>query len=639
MYARPRGSPKPRKAQVRSFPAPVGGWISNRALAEPNAGGPPGAMVLDNFFPRSGGVKLRRGKQRYATLEDETLPVTAVFSYRNGQNQRLFAANANTIYDITVIIQADNGDIIDDLGNLIETENGDWFEISSTFGLDIWRGTTGGDWSVVQFTTTGGVYLVGVNGRDPGFLFDGTDFWPLVAGGVSRLSVGTVSGTFAAGDTVTGGTSTAHGTVLRTEPDGAGLFVFLTDVTGTFVNPETVTSSSGGTGHNTAAVYPAAPGPAFPGDIMPRDSSDMAFVFSYKNRLFFTQNDSLQFWYMPVDAVGGDATLFSLGGVLDRGGNLVFGQTWSMPSTAQGGLSSQCVFVSSEGQIAIYQGDNPDEPTSWAVVGVYRIGTPLGKHAFFQGGGDLAIATTVGLVPLSKAIALDVTALGVGTISYNIADAWEDAKGQRGIQNWVCDLWPEQKMALVAPPNMIGANNPAVFVVNTETGAWARFTGWQVNAMDVFQGQLYFGSDDGQVFAANVSGLDDGAPYSGTAMALFDDMQSPASLKIGQVVRPVSKANALVNQQCSLNYNYNMTTLPAPNPLPVDSGSAWGTAIWSQATWGQMTPSVVNEGWQSGSGLGYTLAPCYQVTSGSVEPLDDQLIRVDVTWSTSEVVT
>src|SRR3546814_7287792 len=58
---------------------------------------------------------------------------------------------------------------------------------------------------------------------------------------------------------------------------------------------------------------------------------------------------------------------------------------------------------------------------------------PVGARAHFRGGGDIAIATSVGLVPLSKAISLDVTSLNVATVSYKIADAWSEAVTSRGM--------------------------------------------------------------------------------------------------------------------------------------------------------------------------------------------------------------
>src|SRR3546814_20703564 len=74
---------------------------------------------------------------------------------------------------------------------------------------------TGGYWSTAQFATTGGVYLIGVNGSDEGFIFDGAEFYPNVAGGIFGLSYDAEVTPFTEGDTLTGGTSGATGTIVR----------------------------------------------------------------------------------------------------------------------------------------------------------------------------------------------------------------------------------------------------------------------------------------------------------------------------------------------------------------------------------------------------------------------------------------
>src|SRR3546814_15826507 len=110
---------------------------------------------------------------------------------------------------------------------------------------------------------------------------------------------------------------------------------------------------------------------------------------------------------------------------------------------------------------------------------------PVGARAHFRGGGDIAIATSVGLVPLSKAISLDVTSLNVATVSYKIADAWSEAVTSRGMDECQCAVWPEPQMAVISPPNLIGADYPVLFISNPETGSWARFTNWYALCMHV----------------------------------------------------------------------------------------------------------------------------------------------------------
>jgi hypothetical protein len=788
MYARSMARPKQRRAQSKNFPAPVAGWVSNRALATPEAGPAQGASILDNFFPRSTGVVLRRGKQLYATLGDGSLDATALFSYNNGATAELFGATSGSIYEITSVPFPDNSDIVTENGDRIADGLGNWFGWSSTGDLVVSSGYTGGNWIVVQFATTGGVFLVGVNGEDDGFIYDGTEFWPNYAGGlwsipydneVTPFTVGSTvtgatsgatavvvrvdparlvvrdvdytpenwtlpyaagsvaftvgstvrgetskasaritantpgvttwelpydggTGAFVATEIVTGGTSGATGEVvsvagttatgtltiktltgvfqdnetltgsvagvavvngklsspilsgtlaiegligsfIQNEPlrDGSGALATATDTQtfvggGSFEDNETITDGDGGEALVNGDYENIVPGVTFPDGLT---TADMSYVWVYKSRLWFGQKDSLNAWYLnQVDAIGGEASVFPLQGVLGRGGSILFGQNWSLEGGAEGGLSEQNVFVSTEGEVAVYQGLFPED-AAWSKVGVYRIGKPLGNRGFIRGGGDLAISTSVGLVPLSKAIQLDVTSLNVATISYNIADAWSEAAELRG-EGWQAELWPELKMAMIAPPTTNDAPDPVVFVSNTETGAWGRYTNWRVLCADVFLGQLFFGSEDGKIYAANVTGSDDGEAFTGIVLPLYEDMGSPSALKVGTAGRVVTRASAVTNELVTIQGDFNENMPVAPDATVISGvGNLWGTGIWGQSVWGGQAPKIINQNWHSLGPGGYVCSLSYQVTSASLQPLDVELVRTEMLFTTAEMVT
>jgi hypothetical protein len=634
MYARTLQRPKQRKSQIKMFPAPVAGWVSNRALAIPNDGSqPPGAALLDNFFPRSTSVQLRRGKVLYCTLGDGTEDATSLFSYNNGSNRKLFASTPSTIYDITFVPFPGEITVVDDNDDFLVDDAGNGFGWGSTEFANVMAGFTGGNWIVVQFATTGGVYLLGVNGQDTGFIYDGADFFPNVAGGVYRLPYDAEVTGFTEGALLTGGTSGATATIYRAL-EGE---LWLTGVAdGPFEDNETITDDEGGEATADGAGEIAAPGAEFPDGLT---SADMSYVWIYKNRPWFAQKNSMNAWYLEVDSIGGEATVFPLAGVFARGGSLLFGHTWSLEGGLEGGLSEQCVFVSSEGDVAAYQGIYPGEAATWTKVGSYRIGKPLGNRAFVRGGGDLAVATSVGLVPLSKAIELDITSLNVATVSYNIADAWSDAVLLRGMADWQGEIWPEQKMAIFAPPNIAGSSSPVMFVSNTETGAWARFTGWHGLCMEVFDGRLHFGSTDGKVYLGNTSGQDEGAPYTGAVMPLFDDFRSPASTKVPTVGRAVIRATTPINDLIEFHGDFSATLPPAPDATPVAGApSVWGAAVWGESVWGADLPEIISQEWRSISGMGYVGSLSLQITSGAVAPLDAEVVRLETLFTTAEMV-
>lgn len=636
VYARRMSRPKPRRSQTKKWPAPVSGWVSNRMLSDPSSIEGPGAAVLDNFFPRSTGVALRSGKARYATLVDESLDVEALFTYKRGDVERMFAANQSTIYDVSDVVFPEPQTLGDDEGDIFGDGDGNEIGWNSTDGLEVAEGYTSGDWSVIQFATTGGIYLIGVNGTDTGFIYDGERFYPNVLGGTTQVNYDGLTEDFVAGEVVTGGTSGATGTLWQQNAatDTTGQ-LFLYNVTGTFEDDDVLTGATAGEADAIGAPVLAAPGVDF-GDFT---SADMDFVWSYKNRLYFTQKESLSAWYLNVDSIGGAATEFPMGGIFANGGSLMFGQRWSLESGGSGGLSEQNIFVTTEGEVAIYQGTSPNEASTWNLVGVYRIGSPLGKRAYIRGGGDLAIATSVGLVPLSKAISLDVTAMNVASVSYKIADAWTEAVNLRGQQNWQCMIWPERKMALVAVPDMVGSSDPVMFVSNTETGAWGRYRNWQGLCMAVYGGQLYFGSPNGRIFQAETGGLDDGEPYSGAVVPLFDDLGFSVGAKVGKMVRARVRASTTIIDNVTLLADYDVTLPPAPDATGVFASNTWGAGVWGQSTWDSATPNVLNQEWRSVGTVGYSMAPCYQATSGAPAPLDLELIDMDLMYTTAEAVT
>jgi hypothetical protein len=549
---RPAARTKPRVAKDTSFPAPVHGWIANVNLADPKArwrdgSALCGAAVLDNYFPTATGVRMRAGSQRYAFLGDGSLAVTSLFSYVNGNDRAFFGATEEAIYDVTTVLYAEDQFLTDDDGNFLVDDAGDLFVVILATPDEAVSSLTGGNWSVVQFATSGGVFLRAVNGVDTPIAYDGASWSTSPA--------------------ITGAT------------------------------PET-----------------------------------LSFVWVFKNRLFFIQKDTLDAWYLPVDTIGGAAVKLPLGGVFTLGGSLMFGAAWSLDTGA--GLNEQCVFVTTEGEVAVYQGTNPGSADTWNKVGVYRIGKPRGPKAFIRAGGDLVIATDIGFVPLSQAIQRDIAALSPAAISYPIEVAWNEAIEDHPDINWQCTVWPTKQMVVVAQPIESGERD--LQVANARTGAWGRYTSWDVQCLHVFGDRMYFGTSDGRIIEAEVTGSDQLQAYTSVSVPLFDPLKSPASLKTGMQARAVLRAPAAVGVQLSLQTDY-MVDLPAsPDDISTGSSSVWGTGVWGESKWGSSLTKTTFHDWQSVSGSGYALSVAAQITSGSVAPPDVELVRTDLTFDLGE---
>lgn len=365
------------------------------------------------------------------------------------------------------------------------------------------------------------------------------------------------------------------------------------------------------------------------------DPADLSHVWQHARRLWFVERDSLNAWYLDVDLIGGTATVFPLGGVFTRGGSLLFGASWSLDTGS--GLTDACAFFSSEGEVAIYQGSNPASAATWSLVGVYRIGKPRGPKALIKAGGDLVIATDIGFIPLSVAISRDVAALSPSAISYPIETAWNDAVDERSLEDWHCEIWPTKQMVVVALPTPDGTA-PQMFVANARTGAWALYTGWDGKCLLEFNGRLFFGSTNGAVLEAEVTGKDRDQTYVAVCVPLFDTLKSSGDLKVGELARYTIRAPSPVEVRLSLQVDYDINLPSPPDDITVPSGSVWGSGIWGTSTWSSPSPRRTFREWQSISGAGYAVAVALQITSGSASPPDVELVQVEATFDQGDIL-
>lgn len=631
---------KPKIYQAYSFPGPTLGLMAmnNLAVAVPGS-----AVVLENWFPTATGAIMRRGKQLYATLGLGDLPVTSLFSYVVGNQRQLFGAIDTAIYDISAVSEPSSIILGTEEGDTIGTEGGDEIGWSSTDGLEVMEGLTGGNWVVVQFATAGGTYLVGVNGEDPSFVYDGTTFYPQVSGGVYLLNYdgGTVE--FTEGETLTGGTSGATATIIKVIPDDpdnpevSGTLWLSTVASGPFTDDETITDGDGGAavanGINvivpgTNMTFAGTPG---------LTTADLSYVWVYKNRIWFLQKDSLNSWYLDVDQISGELTLFPLGGVMGKGGNLTFGATWSQD--VGDGLNALNAFVSSEGEAAVYQGSNPADANDWGIVGVYQTGKPMGAKAHVRIGGDIALASDIAFVPLSEALRTEYSELGANSLSAPIEALWPEQVLARASSPWHCALWTERQMVVVGLPTVDG-QSPGMLVMNSRTRKWAWFTNWGSTCLHVFNGRLFIGDTLGRVYEANVTGLDDGEPYTATYLPSFDQLDVPGH-KTVSMVRAVLRGPYVVREQMSTHTDYTIKLPAAPAATPVSAPGVWGdpSSIWGQFNWGSTSAKDVQQNWRNQFGTGEVISAGLQITSGAVAPLDTEIIRTDVLFTVGDVVT
>ena len=105
------------------------------------------------------------------------------------------------------------------------------------------------------------------------------------------------------------------------------------------------------------------------------------------------------------------------------------------------------------------------------------------------------------------------------------------------------------------------------------------------------------------------------------------------------MVRARVRASTTIIDNVTLLADYDVTLPPAPDATGMFASNTWGAGVWGQSTWDSATPNVLNQEWRSVGTVGYSMAPCYQATSGAPAPLDLELIDMDLMYTTAEAVT
>ena len=465
---------------VKTLPAPVGGWDAESALADmPEEN----AVILDNWFPDTDGVLMRRGSAEHAT--GLGAPVESVLTYtpENGVGEMFGAAGGN-IYDATV---------------------------PGLVGAPVVTGMLNSRWQHEQISTPGGHFLVAVNGEDVPRQYDGANW---------------------------------------------------------------IASTIGGP-----------------------DPTKLEWINLHHRRLFFGERDNLDFWYLDVNSVTGIAQRFTLGAVARRGGFIMAMGTWTRD--AGDGQDDVAVFLTSEGEAIVYQGTDPNSAVTWALIGVFRIGKPIGRRCFRKAGGDLLVITEDGFISISTQLAQDRAATDRNAVSKQINRAVNDATQQFGNAfGWEILIYNRARMLIFNVPQ---GGTYHQYVFNTITTKPSRFIGVDALAWGLINDNAYFGKSDGTIHEFDTGISDNGVGISFDALQAFSYFGTQ-SVKAFKKAQPLFQSSNNPSPALDLNIDFQIR---APMGGPVQSSTTaglWGISLWGVDSWG--SASQVFKGWRGVKGIG-----------------------------------
>jgi hypothetical protein len=315
-------------------------------------------------------------------------------------------------------------------------------------------------------------------------------------------------------------------------------------------------------------------------------------IAQFKFRVYFTEKDTLSFWYLAVNAVQGLATEFPLAPLFIKGGSLLAIGNWTLDGG--NGPDDYCAFLTTEGELAVYKGTDPSSAANWSLVGVYALSRPIGRKCMFKFGGDLVIITESGLVKMTSVLSAveDRTA----SISDKIIGALsESARLYKNNFGWSLTHLSAEDIIILNVPVVEGSVSQQ-FVMNTLTGAWSMFR--QMNACCFVEmgARLYFGTT-GKVVNAMYGQSDFGNNITLKAQTSYSNFGMPMKNKHIKLLRLNYRTSKDIAVRLAISVNYQETYNSSSNTLVGSDPSIYDTSLWDTAVWEE--PDHVVNSWRS----------------------------------------
>lgn len=314
-------------------------------------------------------------------------------------------------------------------------------------------------------------------------------------------------------------------------------------------------------------------------------ASDFFQVASWKNRLWFAEQGSTSVWYLGTAAISGAATELILGGVWRHGGTIARIIATSYDTTASG-AQDYIGFLSTNGELALYQGTDPSNASTFGLVGVYLMGAPIGDRCSYQSGGDTVVITNDGALSLLEMMRVgDRAAAPRASITDRIGVVFaQDVALHKLNYGWQIIGYPARHMALLNVPT--SATTAQQWVMNTITGAWCRFTGHDAACWSLYNNDLYFGGlAAGVVYRADTGLSDDGAAIPWALKTAYQDCGAKGALKKFTMLQPVVVTNSGTTFGVGVDVDYGDAVIDSTFSFQTGAG-LWDVALWDLAVWG-----------------------------------------------------
>jgi len=345
----------------------------------------------------------------------------------------------------------------------------------------------------------------------------------------------------------------------------------------------------------------------------------------FKNRVWMVQKNTLTLWYLGTNAIAGAASQFSLQGIARRGGYIVDIGTWTID--AGYGVDDNLVIVTSNGEVIVYAGTDPSNIGTWALIGVWQLGSPIGHRCLVKYGGDLLYLSYDGLLPMAEALQssrLDPRVALSNKIQGAMSNAVYSYSSGPTSLGWQIFYYPKQNAIIVNVP--IAAGQQQQYVMNTITKSWCNFTNWLANVFELYGDNAYFGSNGNVYTAWDQSFSDNGVSTLALGLQAFNYFEQRGQVKYFTRIRPNISTNGQPVIYANINTDFNIVCDYNPISYYPQASAEWGVSLWDVGLWGS---GLVNQAtWQGVTAIGYC---------GAVQ-FKTQTAGIQIQWASTDIV-
>lgn len=287
--------------------------------------------------------------------------------------------------------------------------------------------------------------------------------------------------------------------------------------------------------------------------------------------------------------------------------------TWTLD--AGYGLDDLAVWITSNGEVIVYRGTDPSSATTWALIGVFSIGQPIGRRCMLKWSGDVLVITQDGVVPLSTALKGARTD-PKASITYKIQSSISDAVSNYGNNfGWQLIYFADANQLYLNVP-IVEWNRQQQYVMNTITKAWCNFDGWDANCWEIFDGLLYFGGNGfvGQAWA----GHDDaGEAIETNALQAFSYLGKLGMQKRATMFQPIFYTTGSPTVFGGVNVDFDISVNPSSLQVQASLYGLWDTATFDSSSWG---PDLdIRKSWNGAAGVGNAFAPTLNTSTAGIQ--------------------